>query len=260
MPRPIITSQLDSTVLRLFPAGGTTTPKDWLELAESARRYADANIYLSAHSAVELRNLKDSATAAQRLSATSLHTSSCRVVASPLSAQARGLAQTIGSKVRESAAESLLIGVDGGEGSIACQQLDVCVQVAEDSPEVQISTSQEVIRTTVEQAPDAVSEIAQGIEVAHDAVLSDATLPTTPLPIGWLADHMPEGRVELGVGLFEGVMSADIAELVGRMEVPVTITPWKGLIFHDLAEGDADVVVRVLAPRGLIFDVNSPFL
>ena len=100
MPRPIITSQLDSTVLRLFPAGGTTTPKDWLELAESARRYADANIYLSAHSAVELRNLKDSATAAQRLSATSLHTSSCRVVASPLSAQARGLAQTIGSKVR----------------------------------------------------------------------------------------------------------------------------------------------------------------
>src|SRR5699024_11256187 len=71
-----------------------------------------------------LRNLKDSATAAQRLSATSLHTSSCRVVASPLSAQARGLAQTIGSKVRESAAESLLIGVDVGEGSIACQQLD----------------------------------------------------------------------------------------------------------------------------------------
>ena len=66
--------------------------------------------------------------------------------------------------------------------------------------------------------------------------------------------------MELGVGLFEGVMSADIAELVGRMEVPVTITPWKGLIFHDLAEGDADVVVRVLAPRGLIFDVNSPFL
>lgn len=260
MPRPIITSLLDSTVLRLFPAGGTTTPQDWLELAESARSYADANIYLSAHSAVELRNLKDSENAAKRLSATSLHTSSCRVVASPLSKQARHLAQAIGSKVPESAAESLLIGVDGGEGSITCQQLDVCVQVADDSTEVQISTSQEVIRTTVEQAPDAVSEIVEGIEVAHDEALSDATLPTTPLPIGWLADHMPDGRVELGVGLFEGVMSADIAELVGRMEVPVTITPWKGLIFHDLAEGDADVVVRVLAPRGLIFDVNSPFL
>lgn len=85
-------------------------------------------------------------------------------------------------------------------------------------------------------------------------------MPTTELPIGWLAEHMPEGRVELGVGLYQGVMHADIAELVGRMEVPVTITPWKGLIFHDLAEADAEVVVRVLAPRGLIFDVNSPFL
>src|SRR5699024_2302369 len=102
--------------------------------------------------------------------------------------------------------------------------------------------------------------IAVSIVEARDAVLSDATLPTTPLPICWLADHMPQGRVGLGVGLFEVVKSADIAGVVGRMEVPVSITQGKGLILHDLAEGDADVVVRVLAPRRLIFDVNSPFL
>src|SRR5690625_7760618 len=132
MPRPVITAQLDSPVLGRVPAGGATAPQDWLELAESARSYADANIYLSAHSAVELRNLKDSENAAKRLSATSLHTSSCRVVASPLSKQARHLAQAIGSKVPESAAECLIIVVDGGVGYIACQQLAFCEMVADD--------------------------------------------------------------------------------------------------------------------------------
>ena len=260
MPRPIIDTQSDSAVLRFFPAGGTTKPHDWLELAESARTFADANIYLSSHSSVELRNVKNSASAVERLSDTSLHSSSCRIVASPLSQRARQLAQSISDEVPVSTAETTLVGVDAGEGSIACQQLDVCVHIAEGSSDVHVRAAHHDLYTSMEVAPRAVAKILASFETTSDAELVDATLPATPLPIGWLADHMPEGRVELGVGLFEGVMSADIAELVGRMEVPVTITPWKGLIFHDLSEGDADVVVRVLAPRGLIFDVNSPFL
>ncbi|MDY5840914.1 MAG: precorrin-3B synthase, partial [Corynebacterium camporealensis] len=77
---------------------------------------------------------------------------------------------------------------------------------------------------------------------------------------GWLADHLPAGRVDLGAGLHRGILPADFAELIGRLEVDITVTPWQGVIFHDIADGDADVVLRVLAPRGFIFDVNSPLL
>ncbi|APT82616.1 cobalamin biosynthesis protein CobG [Corynebacterium ammoniagenes] len=260
MPRPIISTHSDSTALRLFPAGGITSSQDWLELAETARAFADANVYLTAHSTVELRNITQLDQAVERLSATSLHTSSCRVVASPLNARARQLAHSIGTAVPDSAAENLVVGVDAGDGTIESQGLDVCVYLAESSSEVRVSTAEQELSTTITEAPQAVAQLLHKLGSNNDAELFDATLPTTELPIGWLAEHMPEGRVELGVGLYQGVMHADIAELVGRMEVPVTITPWKGLIFHDLAEADAEVVVRVLAPRGLIFDVNSPFL
>ena len=188
------------------------------------------------------------------------------MVASPLNARARDLACLIGESIPETTANQLLVGVDSGDGIIANEHPDVCVTFVENSTEVRVHALGMDVRTSIAEAPHTVAEILQGFDedkiakaVLDDTPSAGAALPNNQLPIGWLADHMPKGRVELGVGLFEGVMSADIAELLGRMEVPVTITPWKGLILHDLSEGDADVVVRVLAPRGLIFDVNSPF-
>lgn len=267
MPRPILSTQSESTVLSLFPAGGITRSQDWLDIADASRQLADSNIYLTSHSSLELRNISDGDAVIQRLATTTLHTSPCRVVASPLNSRARELARLIGEAAPESTKDNIVIGVDSGDGLIASHHPHVCVTLIENTTEVRVNVLEREIRTEISEAPSAVAEILQGLNANKtagaqlaDAELINAPLKNSQLPIGWLAEHMPSGRVELGVGLFDGVMSAEIAEILGKMEVPVTITPWKGLVLHDLSEGDADVVVRVLAPRGLIFDANSPFL
>ena len=38
------------------------------------------------------------------------------------------------------------------------------------------------------------------------------------------------------------------------------ITPWRSVLVCDLSEEVADVTLRVLAPLGLMFDENSPWL
>jgi precorrin-3B synthase len=38
------------------------------------------------------------------------------------------------------------------------------------------------------------------------------------------------------------------------------ITPWRSVLVCDLSEDAADVTLRVLAPLGLVFDANSPWL
>ena len=81
-----------------------------------------------------------------------------------------------------------------------------------------------------------------------------------PGPIGWLDEHLPAGIVDLGAGVHKGAIPAEFAQLIGQLEVDITVTPWGGLVFHNIAEGDAEVVLRVLAPRGFIFDINSPLL
>ena len=44
------------------------------------------------------------------------------------------------------------------------------------------------------------------------------------------------------------------------MERPIIVTPWRTLLICDLDESVAETVVRVLAPMGLIFDDQSPWL
>ena len=40
----------------------------------------------------------------------------------------------------------------------------------------------------------------------------------------------------------------------------MVVTPWRSVLVFDLDEGVADAALRVLAPLGLIFDENSPWL
>jgi precorrin-3B synthase len=77
-------------------------------------------------------------------------------------------------------------------------------------------------------------------------------------PVGWLPQD--DGRVTLGAAVPLGVLPARTAEFVGAVDAPVVITPWRSLLVCDLDEGVADVALRVLAPLGLIFDENSPWL
>ena len=64
----------------------------------------------------------------------------------------------------------------------------------------------------------------------------------------------------LGAAVPLGVLEARQAHFVAAIDAPVVITPWRSLLVCDLAEGVADTSLRVLAPLGLVFDENSPWL
>ncbi|MFB8000934.1 precorrin-3B synthase [Nocardia sp. NPDC056000] len=78
------------------------------------------------------------------------------------------------------------------------------------------------------------------------------------IPIGWLTQA--DNRVALGAGVRLGSLPARTAEFIAAIERPILVTPWRSLIIADLDEWTAEQVVRVLAPMGLIFDANSPWL
>ncbi|MEC3956208.1 precorrin-3B synthase [Nocardia sp. CDC153] len=78
------------------------------------------------------------------------------------------------------------------------------------------------------------------------------------IPIGWLTQH--DDKIALGAGIRLGSLPARTAEFIAAIERPILLTPWRSLVITDLDEWPAEQVVRVLAPMGLIFDANSPWL
>lgn len=107
-------------------------------------------------------------------------------------------------------------------------------------------------------------EIAHGAERVIDRLGSAPSaakleFPAAPSnPIGWL--EQDDGSVALGMGVRLGSLPARTAEFLAAVERPVFLTPWRSLVVTDLAEWTAEQVVRVLAPMGLIFDADSPWL
>jgi precorrin-3B synthase len=82
--------------------------------------------------------------------------------------------------------------------------------------------------------------------------------PTLRPPVGWLPQD--DGRVALGAGVPLGVLQARGAEFLAAIDAPMAITPWRSVLVFDLDECVADTALRVLAPMGLVFDENSPWL
>ncbi|WP_040808890.1 precorrin-3B synthase [Nocardia concava] len=82
--------------------------------------------------------------------------------------------------------------------------------------------------------------------------------PRQDIPIGWLSQD--DGNVALGAGVRLGSLPARTAEFLAAVERPLFVTPWRSVVLTDLDEWTAEQVVRVLAPMGLIFDANSPWL
>jgi precorrin-3B synthase len=82
--------------------------------------------------------------------------------------------------------------------------------------------------------------------------------PVTRPPVGWI--QQDDGLVTLGAGVPLGVLRTRVAEYLAAVGAPLVITPWRSVLVCDLDEGVADTALRVLAPLGLIFDENSPWL
>ena len=246
------------TCARIHVAGGSTHAQDWITLAKCSSLCADGFVYIDRFSAIELRGITDVQALNQQFQKLQLRATPVPVMASPLSAAAKQTAQ-------ELAAE--LDAVEGGPGlaviaeddSLPAGAAGVSLSIDKDgslylgrSPLGDAPTTPLTLRTAAQHYLEARKEATP---LDHNA-----SALAEPGPIGWLDEHLPAGIVDLGAGVHKGAIPAEFAQLIGQLEVDITVTPWGGLVFHNIAEGDAEVVLRVLAPRGFIFDINSPLL
>lgn len=87
-----------------------------------------------------------------------------------------------------------------------------------------------------------------------DAVLGAATAPHGMPPIGWIEQN--DGLIALGAAVPGGIVSGELVPYLAAIDRPITVTPWRSIVIFDLDEAAADVVLRVLAPRGLVFDAD----
>ncbi|MGV9711329.1 precorrin-3B synthase [Gordonia sp. NPDC003424] len=81
--------------------------------------------------------------------------------------------------------------------------------------------------------------------------------PAGPI-VGWF--DQDDGQVLLGAVVELGRLPARLAEFVAAVGAPIIVTPDREILLGDLGEDVAETVVRVLAPMGLIFDANSPWV
>ena len=240
------------TCLRLHVVGGLTSPNDWIHLGYCATHWADGSVYIGPNSTIELRGVTDKAQLAAELDKLELQSFHLPVLASPLSATAKQAALQLSTHLNTERPGLESLAVTAPTNDLPASAAQVSMRLLDDA-------AAHLQRLGSLCTKEAEATEADGAEAKRTGA-TGAELTTEPGPIGWLDEHQAEGVVDLGAGVHQGAIPAQFAQLIGQLEVDITVTPWGGLVFHDIAEGDAEVVLRVLAPRGFIFDINSPLL
>lgn len=284
-PQHATAQSVGQSTVRLHPVAGAIAPAEWLVLAHIARDFADGNIYLLKHACLELRGIgkHQRGDVEALLADTTLARFARPLLASPLSAPARALCAMLAEELEKAHVDTTTIGVDGGDGVIRAHGLGVClVNSGPEQWDVEVEGASHAQGLSTADAVAATRAVLSDANLAHPELdprfsspksaptepAKTGALPTDyaatesvpPRPIGWLAHPDDPERVDVGAGIYKGTLPAEHAELLGRFEVAMSITPWRGIIAHDLFEAEAEVVVRFLAPRGFIFDADSPLL
>ncbi|CAN5576316.1 precorrin-3B synthase [soil metagenome] len=214
------------------------------------------------------------------------------IVSSPLSGRVGGLADVrpwvaeLDAAIQADQALTQLTGrfwfsIDDGRGDVSGLRADVGVHVLDSGGEVALLLAgtdtgirvpaADAIRTMTTVAGrfaeirgkrwrvselDDRSPLLTGFSAATPAGAEFES--TTRGPVGWF--EQDDSRAALGAAVPLGVLAARTAEFLAAIEAPMVITPWRTVLVCDLDEGVADVSLRVLAPMGLVFDENSPWL
>ncbi len=218
------------------------------------------------------------------------------IVSSPLSGRSGGLADVrewVGALDRALQGDEALaalpgrfwFSIDDGRGDVSGLRADVGVQIGDAGVALLLAGADTGVRLSPDDAVDTMVEIARRFQAVRGkrwrvTELDDSseligdlavTVPdqagryphdTGLPPVGWIAqtrDPVPD-RVALGAAVPLGVLPARTAEFVAAIESPIVVTPWRSILICDLTEEVADTSLRVLAPLGLVFDENSPWL
>lgn len=233
-------------VVRLFPHAGTLRGQQWMDVADLARVARTPFVHLGPLGSVELRRVADVDALVSALEESELaHALAfAPVLADPLDASAIELARAASRSLRVGAHEH--------------PPLTVTAESAANSGTA--AESGTPWHTALHEAPEVAENLLQELLADARAHLEPDFAPAGAAPIGWLEDHLPAGRVALGAGVEDRMMRADYAEMLGHMDIDVMITQWQTIFIPDIADGDAEVIIRFLAPRGFIFDAASPLL
>ncbi|AXK84440.1 MULTISPECIES: precorrin-3B synthase [Nocardia] len=287
----------DGPLARVRIPGGLLTPDQLRGLAEAATELGDGALELTSRGNVQLRRVRDAAELTARLEAAGLlpshsHERVRNIVASPLAGRTGGTgavhplvaaldARLLADPALASLPGRVLFTLDDGRGAISALGGDIGVQAVTDEFALLLAGADTGIRLAATDAVDVMiaaahaflalssgqwrlHEIPDGAARVVDRLglspTDDRVEPAPPAapPIGWLPQD--DGLVALGAGVALGSLPARTAEFLVAVERPVVLTPWRGLVVTDLDEWTAEQVVRVLAPMGLIFDANSPWL
>lgn len=286
----------DGALVRIRLAGGAITAAQLAALADVASNFGSPAIELTSRGNIQIRALTDTDAVAAALADTGLlpsptHERVRNIVASPLTGRCGGVAD-VGPLVTDldtaiQAAPDLaglpgrfLFGLDDGRGDISGLGPDAGVYLLDaDTGALLLGGADTGVRVARADAVATLITVARRFvtvrgkawrvsELEDSAPLLAGLTATAPAgrrwaptvrpPVGWIEQR--DGRIALGAGVPLGVLSARHAQFLAAIEAPIVITPWRSVLVFDLDDGVADTALRVLAPMGLVFDENSPWL
>ena len=282
----------DGALVRIRLPGGMITAAQLTTLSGVSSRFGSGTLELTSRGNVQLRGITDVTAAAEAIANAGLlpsttHERIRNIVASPLSGRAGkklDLRPWVGELDAAICAEPGLaelggrfwFSLDDGRADVSGLGADVGVHVLEDDCALLLTgrdtgvrlTPSDVIKTVVDVAVRFVEIRGKAWRVNElddvTGLLSGVTLsatafpPVTKAPVGWI--NQEDGRVTLGAAVPLGVLPAGVAEYLAAIAAPLVVTPWRSVLVCDLDEAVADTALRILAPLGLVFDENSPWL
>jgi precorrin-3B synthase len=285
----------DGALARVRLPGGMITAGQLEALAHAATEYGNGTLELTVRGNVQLRGVRDTAAVADAAAGAGLlpspdHERVRNIIASPLSGRVGGLADVrpwVAGLDRGIQSDPELVrlpgrfmfGLDDGTGDISGLRADVGAHVLEEQTALLLAGRDTGVRLAFDQVVPTLLAVARRFvsvrgkawrvsELDDTSVLVsdfEATAPGGTIhppvlrpPVGWILQD--DGQVTLGAAVPLGVLEARQAHFVAAIDAPVVITPWRSLLVCDLADGVADASLRVLAPLGLVFDENSPWL
>jgi len=282
----------DGALVRVRLPGGTLTAAQLATLASVSSRFGSATLELTARGNVQVRAITDAGALADAIDKAGLlpsptHERVRNIVASPLSGRVGGHADVrgwVGSLDAAIRAEPLLadlpgrfwFSIDDGRADVSGLGADVGAHILDDGIALLLAGRDTGVRLAAADVVEALVELTARFVAIRGkawrvAELDDLTdllpgvepsatpfPPVTTPPVGWI--RQDDGRVTLGAGVPLGVLQASIAERLAALDAPLVVTPWRSVLVCDLDDALADAALRVLAPMGLVFDENSPWL
>ena len=285
----------DGALARVRLPGGIITAAQLEALARAATDWGSPAMELTSRGNIQIRGITDTTAVAEAVAGAGLlpsetHERIRNIVASPLSgrvgpeADVRGLVTELDGAIQADPRLAnlpgrFLFGIDDGRGDISGLAADTGIHVVGGSAALLLAGRDTGIRLAMTDAVRALLAVAGRFadiretawrisELDDPSRLLTGFTPTSPPgatwapltrpPVGWIVQD--DGRVALGAAVPLGVLQARVAEFLAAINAPMAITPWRSVLVFDLDEASADTALRVLAPMGLVFDANSPWL